>query len=62
MNRTLVLLLALLAAASLMGSPTAATAETDAVWQLNDFDRAERYRFQHHLRQRFQFKSPRAHV
>jgi len=61
MKRMLVLILCLIIAGSVLG-PASAASETDAVWHLNDFDRAERYRFQHHLRQRFQFKPPRAHV
>ena len=62
MKRALFLLLALLAAAPQPGWSSTAPGEPDAAWRLNDFDRAERYRFQHHLRERFQFKSPRAHV
>ena len=32
----------------------------DTTWRIDDSDRVQRYRYQHHLRERFFHKQPRA--
>jgi hypothetical protein len=62
MTRTFCLLLALLGAGTLSEPPPVVHTGVDAAWRLNDFERSERYRYQHHLRTRFERKAPRAQV